>query len=163
MFRASAAHATFLMDLPGRAAIAVALIETVWADKARRHADNSMQFNRQALSASLADAMRSNATMNNQGHAKKQAATSGINVDEILPLGEAMRRLGWGKAMLRRAKQGGLRILCVARRSYLYGRDLLDYLKQQPPAQRNRGGGRPDLIRDGRPAGTGKPREEPES
>jgi len=87
--------------------------------------------------------------MNKNGHAEEQAATSGIDVNEILPLGEAMKRLGWGKAMLSRAKERGLRILCAGKKSYVYGRDLLDYLVQQPTAERNHGGGRPNLLRPG--------------
>jgi hypothetical protein len=71
---------------------------------------------------------------------------SGIPVDEILPVREAMRRLGWGQHAFNHAKKQGLRILTFSKYSYIWGTDLLEFLQSQPTVERKGGHGRPDLV-----------------
>jgi hypothetical protein len=85
-------------------------------------------------------------TPRNQSGPHRSGPAGGIHVDEVLPIGEAMTRLGWGSRSLAEAKRKGLTVLCFGKRSYIFGGDLLEFLRAQPAIERRGGPGRPDLI-----------------
>ncbi len=47
-----------------------------------------------------------------------------VRTDEILPIAEACRRLGWGKRTLQHARRCGLRIIRFGRCAYVRGVDV---------------------------------------
>ncbi len=49
----------------------------------------------------------------------QEAGLRGIPVDEILPVREVMRRLGWGQHAFNHAKKQGLRVLAFSKYSYI--------------------------------------------
>jgi hypothetical protein len=85
-------------------------------------------------------------TPRNQPGPHRRGPTGGIPVDVVSPLPVAMEGLGWGPKTLATAKKKGLRILCFGKRSYIFGGDLLDFLRAQPSIERCGGNGRPDLV-----------------
>ena len=50
-----------------------------------------------------------------------------ISADEVLPLREAARRLGWEQKAIRRAQREGLRTVGFGRFKYVFGRDVLGF------------------------------------
>ena len=50
-----------------------------------------------------------------------------IQANEILPLREAARRLGWEQKTIRRAQREGLRTIMFGRFKYVRGSDVLDF------------------------------------
>lgn len=50
-----------------------------------------------------------------------------IHRDEVLPLREAARRMGWGPRTVRLVQRQGLKVATVGRMKYLRGCDLLDW------------------------------------
>ena len=52
-----------------------------------------------------------------------------VRADEILPLREATRRLGWGSKGARAAKKAGLRVVRFGRGDLVLGADLLAFIK----------------------------------
>jgi hypothetical protein len=50
-----------------------------------------------------------------------------IRADEILPLREAARRLGWEQKTIRRAQREGLRAIPFGRLKYVRGADVLEF------------------------------------
>ena len=50
-----------------------------------------------------------------------------ISADEVLPLREAGRRLGWEQKTIRRAQREGLRTVAFGRFKYVFGRDVLGF------------------------------------
>ena len=62
---------------------------------------------------------------------KKPPDLAPIRADEIYPLRELMRRLGWKEAALRRARRDGLRIRRYGNLFYVLGSDAVDFLSEQ--------------------------------
>ena len=50
-----------------------------------------------------------------------------ISADEVLPLRECGRRLGWEQKTIRRAQREGLRTIAFGRFKYVFGRDVLRF------------------------------------
>jgi len=51
-----------------------------------------------------------------------------VRADSLYTLEELSRRLGLGTAALRTARRSGLVVRRIGRRSYVLGRDLIDYV-----------------------------------
>jgi len=83
---------------------------------------------------------------NNAPGPRRVVPSGPIQVDGIYPVDDVKTAMGWGARSFSEAKQSGLKVLCFGRRSYIYGRHLLEFLQAQPAIDRNRGGGRPDLV-----------------
>jgi hypothetical protein len=70
-----------------------------------------------------------------------------IVAGEVYPVDEAKSRTGWGDVAFSQAKAAGLRVLCFGKYTYVAANDIIEFLQKQPQVDRNRGGGRPDLVR----------------
>ena len=53
-----------------------------------------------------------------------------IRADEVLPLREAARRLGWGQRTIRRAQKEGLRVVKFSTFKYVRGEDLVAFFNR---------------------------------
>ena len=53
-----------------------------------------------------------------------------ISADEVLPLREAARRLGFGQKTIRQAQRAGLRTVEFGRMKYVIGQDVLDFFRR---------------------------------
>lgn len=54
-----------------------------------------------------------------------------IRGDEILPLREVARRLGWGQRLIVKAQVDGLRVVQYGRMKYCLGADVLHFFRQR--------------------------------
>ena len=63
-----------------------------------------------------------------------------ISADEVLPLREAARRLGWEQKTIRRAQREGLRTVGFGRFKYVLGRDVLGFFDKLAGQQTEQGG-----------------------
>jgi hypothetical protein len=71
---------------------------------------------------------------------------TGFRTNKVYPIVRIMQCMGWGSRSLAEAKRRGLTVLCFSKRSYVFGGDLLEFLRAQPVIERRGGPGRPDLI-----------------
>jgi hypothetical protein len=53
-----------------------------------------------------------------------------IRADELLPWSALHTRLGWGSRAVAEAQRRGLRVLVYAKRKYILGRDVIDFLER---------------------------------
>jgi hypothetical protein len=53
-----------------------------------------------------------------------------IHPDVLYEHSEALRRLRWGKSAFRTARRNGLPVSYISRRAYVYGQDLIDYIRR---------------------------------
>jgi len=60
------------------------------------------------------------------------AAAGVISCHELYRLPELQKRLGLGKHAIRQARRAGLKIRRVGTRSYVLGKDVLDWIEGQP-------------------------------
>jgi len=54
-----------------------------------------------------------------------------VSADEMLTLDAIKHRLGLGVHALRSARRNGLKVRRLGRRSYVLGKDLMDYIEKQ--------------------------------
>jgi len=54
-----------------------------------------------------------------------------IRADEVLPLREAARRLGWARKTVAHAQRDGLRTVAFGRMKYVLGEDVIAFFRQQ--------------------------------
>ena len=52
-----------------------------------------------------------------------------IRADELLPWSALHTRLGWGSRAVAEARRRGLRVLTFAKRQYVLGRDVIEFLE----------------------------------
>ena len=52
-----------------------------------------------------------------------------IKPDEMYPLSEAMRRMGWREHSFRQARKNGLAVMRVGRTAYVMGSDLIAHVQ----------------------------------
>lgn len=64
--------------------------------------------------------------------------TGSIRTDEILPLPELKRRLGWGEHAIRQARRKGLRLIGFGRGKYALGADVLAFFERLAAEQEGR-------------------------
>ena len=58
------------------------------------------------------------------------APSDPIRADELLPWVALHDRLGWGTEAVSEARRRGLRVLRFARRQYVLGRDIIEFLER---------------------------------
>lgn len=58
-----------------------------------------------------------------------------ISADQILTLEAVRQELGLGSAALREARRKGLKIRRIGRRGYVFGADLIEFIRAQSDAE----------------------------
>lgn len=59
-----------------------------------------------------------------------------IRPEELYELGEAQRRVGWGKAGFRTARRNGLKVHYCSRKAYVKGSELIAYIEQHGESEK---------------------------
>ena len=72
-------------------------------------------------------------------HTPPRPALAGVAADEVLPLSEVRRRLGWGPRLAAEVQRQGLRTVLCGKRKYCLGTDVLSFFQSlAEQALRNR-------------------------
>jgi len=82
--------------------------------------------------------MATSTITNKRRRGQGPAAGASIRADELLPLVELRRRLGWGAHALRQARAAGLRLISFGASKYALGRDVLDFFGRLAEEQDNK-------------------------
>ena len=76
------------------------------------------------------------------------APSDPIRADELLPWVALHDRLGWGTEAVSEARRRGLRVLRFARRQYVLGRDIIEFLERVTDQDLSEGQNQDDARHD---------------